>query len=351
MEGLTLPHHVSRELSPGARGRSFGLARGREIANTVATYQRMLDELHGLSGHRLASLGEAVGREVTSRWPELGEEVDGMAAGAGQAPADLWVVNARTELLGGIGECTLVGRLDGARVQLGQNWDWHPALAASRVIWTVEQDGAWFTTVTEAGMLGKLGLSSSGIACGLNFLSSTTDGGVGGVPIHVLLRLVLSHCGSLTEALHLLLNARVSASACITLAAAEAGAAALLAVELSPGGAAVVWPDADGVLAHANHFVSSPAAQLDTEPAERPSTLLRAWHLRRRVAEGAALEDALCSHFPAGEGICRHERAGEEWVDGRATLLSLIAEPGARSLKLAGGSPCASRYVDVPLPS
>jgi isopenicillin-N N-acyltransferase-like protein len=353
VEGLTLPlpHHVSQERTPGARGRAFGLARTREIANTVAAYRRMFAETHGLSGRRLAVLGEAVGRDVARRWPELGEEVDGLSAGAGQSAADIWVVNARTELLGGAGECTLAGRLDGRGVRLGQNWDWHPQLAASRVIWTVEEDGGWYTTITEAGMLGKLGLSSRGIACGLNFLTSATDGGSEGVPIHVLLRLVLSDCASLTDALGLLLNARVSASSCITLAAAEADSAALVAVELAPEGATVVWPGDDGMLAHANHFLSSPQSARDTQPAEHPSTLLRAWQLRRMVAQGAALEDALRSHFPAGEGICRHAVADAPWTERRATLLSFIADPAAPALKLTDGPPCTAEYVDVPLPS
>ncbi len=353
MEGLTLalPHHVSRERTPGARGRAFGLARRREIENSVGAYRRMLADAHGLSGRRLAAIGGEVGREVAARWPELGEEVDGLAAGSGQAAADLWAVNARTELLGGAGECTLAGRLDGAGVQLGQNWDWHPELAASRVIWTVEHDDGWFTTVCEAGMLAKLGLSSHGLASGLNFLTCSADGGTGGVPIHVLLRLVLSSCGSLLEAVGLLLRARVSASSCITLAAVEAATPALLAVELSPAGAAVAWPDGDGVLAHANHFVSPPAGERDTEPEERPSTLLRAWQLRRLVAAGTGLEEALRSHFPAGEGICRHAAAGASWVDRRATLLSLVADPGAMTLRLAAGPPCEQPYADVPLPA
>jgi isopenicillin-N N-acyltransferase-like protein len=311
----------------------------------------MLADAHDLGGRRLVALGRDIGREVTSRWPELGEEVDGLAAGSGHAPEDLWVVNARTELLGGPGECTLAGRLDGGGVRLGQNWDWHPDLAASRVIWTVEHDGGWFTTVTEAGMLAKLGLSSRGLASGLNFLNCTADGGAGGVPIHVLLRLVLSHCCSLIDALALLTGTPVSASSCITLAAVEAGTPALLAVELSPAGAAVAWPDADGVLAHANHFASPPGGELDTEPAERPGTLLRAWHLRRLVAGGTSLEQALASHFPAGEGICRHAAADVAWADRRATLLSLVADPGALTLRLAAGPPCEEPYADVPRPS
>ena len=59
------------------------------------------------------------------------------------------------------------------REALAQTWDWHPDLAAATVTWTVQQPGGrWFTTATEAGILAKLGCTSTGLACGLNFLAS-----------------------------------------------------------------------------------------------------------------------------------------------------------------------------------
>jgi isopenicillin-N N-acyltransferase-like protein len=142
----------------------------------------------------------------------------------------------------------------------------------------------------------------------------------------------------------------VSASSAITLAAAEADTAALVAVELSPDGAGVVWPDADGLLAHANHFLALPGSAHDTQPAESPSTLLRAWQLRRLVEQGTPFEESLCSHFPAGEGICRHVAAETPWADRYATLLAFIADPAEPALKISDGPPCETPFVDVPLP-
>jgi isopenicillin-N N-acyltransferase-like protein len=153
------------------------------------------------------------------------------------------------------------------------------------------------------------------------------------------------------DALAVLMGTPVTASSCITLASAEAGGPALLAVELSPGGAAVVMPDEDGLLVHANHFVVAPAAGRDTQPAEHPGTLLRAWKAARLARAGADVETVLSTHFPAPEGICRHAVAeGVDWAERRATLLSVVADPGAPELRLAAGPPCEAPYAAVALP-
>ena len=323
------------------------------MAGTVAVYRRML------VGIDLRAAGDVVGDALAAAGrPDLVEEVEGIASGAGVRADELLAVNARTELLGSLpgvvaGECSLAGRAAEGRAWLAQNWDWHPDLLGSRVVWTVEPpDGRAFTTVTEAGILAKLGVSSAGLACGLNFLTCSLDGGVArdAVPIHVLLRAVLDRCGSLLDALALLLGARVTASSCLTVAGVEPAGAAVVAVELSPGGAGVVWPDAGGWLVHANHFGVPPARGADTQPAEHPSTLLRAHRLGALVHDGTPVEAALGSHFPAPEGICRHASPGDAWADRRATLLSVVLDPGAPALLLAGGPPCEAPFADVALP-
>jgi isopenicillin-N N-acyltransferase-like protein len=142
----------------------------------------------------------------------------------------------------------------------------------------------------------------------------------------------------------------VSASSCVTLAASEAGGAALLSVELSPGGGAVVWPDDDGRLIHTNHFLSPPARGEDTQPRMYPSTLLRRWHLERVIRAGMDPARALAEHFPAGESICRHADPSVVWADRRETLLAIAMDPGAPSMRVAAGSPCRAPFRGVTLP-
>lgn len=305
----------------------------------------------GLSDADVRTAGRRVGEQIETRWPDLLEEIEGIAAGARVAVETLLAVNARTELLAGAGgECSVAASLGGGRCVVAQNWDWHPDLAASLVAWTVRRpDGRWHVTLTEAGMLAKIGLSSAGLCCALNLLRSSLDGGDDGVPVHVLLRVLLDRAETLTDALGLLLDAPVRASSCVTLGHAGPDGATLVAAELSPGGCRFVWPDADDRLAHTNHFVAGPPAGRDLEAAEAPSTLVRLWAVRRALRDTAP-ETVLRSHVGAPESTCRHERPGDSWPDRRATLASVVMEPATPRLRIGVGHPCEQRPVDVALP-
>jgi len=270
-----------------------------------------------------------VAATLADRWPDLLDEIEGIAEGAALPLDDLLAVQARTELLGGA-ECSLVAEL-GSGCVVAQNWDWHPDIAP--LLWTVEQaDGRWFTTLTEAGMLGKIGLSSAGLCVGLNFLRCSLDGGVAGVPVHILLRVLLDRVDGVEAGVRLLLESPVSASSCITVGSD----AALLAAELSPAGCRLV-PPSGGRLLHTNHFLAGPPAGEDLEAAEDGSTFDRL----------VALEQggSLSSH-----PLCRHESGEDAWADRLATIASVVMEPGAPRFRLADGPPCDTELREVPLP-
>jgi isopenicillin-N N-acyltransferase-like protein len=294
------------------------------VRSNVAVYGRLLGETAGPAA--------AVGEMLAGRWPDLFDELEGVAAGAGVPVSDLLAMQARTELLGGA-ECSLVATLENGTCVLAQNWDWHPEVAP--LLWTVEQPGGrWFTTLTEAGMLGKIGVSSAGLGFGLNLLRCSLDGGVGGVPLHVLLRLLLDRVDRFEDAVRLLSSSTVTASSCVTIGS-DAG---LLAAELSPGGCRLV-PPYRGRLLHTNHFLDGPPAGDDLEAAEQPSTFERLRELER--------SGSLTSHEAP---VCRHETAEDPWPERCATLASVVIEPGTPRLRIAAGPPCQTPLEDVPLP-
>jgi isopenicillin-N N-acyltransferase-like protein len=308
-----LVRHVSREARPVDRGFAFGAALAREVARTVELYRRLLQ------GMSLREAGSGV------RLPdELMDEVEGIALGAGVNVFELLAVNARTELLAG--GCSVVARGS----SLAQTWDWHPE--ACPVVWTVVGDDGWLCTITEAGMVGKLGLNSRGVSCGFNYLRSSVDG-VGGVPVHALARGVLS-CGSAAEARAVVRAA--SASVALTVAAPDG----LFCAEVSPGGVRFVSAEDDGWLVHTNHFLLPPVRGEDAQV--EPGTLARRSQLLRRMRTGRSVVEAL-----AEAPVCRHED-GEAWAERRATLLAIWSEPGR--LRVASGLPCETAFADVALP-
>jgi isopenicillin-N N-acyltransferase-like protein len=245
------------------------------------------------------------------------------------------------------GECSLVAGRDAGGAWLAQTWDWHPACGPAAVAWTVEHERGWFQTVTEAGVLAKLGHNSHGVACGLNFLTCSEDGGRNGLPIHVLLRMVLERCANGAEARAYLSSARTAASSCITVAAGDE----LFSAELSPGGPEFIDADLDGLLVHTNHFLRPPRIGTDPMPAAHPGTLDRFRYVTQAARDGASPEQVLAQHSGGEEPVCRHDdRAGTEWADRRATLLAVWAQPARRTLLVAPGPPCTTRFIALRTP-
>ena len=290
MAGLAA--HVSLEPRAVDRGFGFGSAMASQVGRTVALYRRLLQ------GMSLREAGSGV------RLPdELMDEVEGIAAGARVNVFELLAVNARTELLAS--GCSVVARGS----WLAQTWDWHPDAVPVR--WTVCLEGGWLSTITEAGMVGKIGLNSWGVSCGFNYLRTTADG-AGGIPVHALARRVLES-RSAGEARAMIGGA--SASVALTVAAPDG----LFCAEVSPGGVRFVSPDADGWLVHTNHFLLQPVSGEDVQVEE--STLARRSALLTRMRAGVPVAAAL-----AEPPVYRREDG--EGAERRATLLTICAEPG-----------------------
>jgi isopenicillin-N N-acyltransferase-like protein len=314
---MTLDVHVSHERTPRARGEAFGRAHAGRVRHTVEVYRGLCDLSAG--GRVRASDDEH-------------DEIAGIAAGAGVDCRELLAVNARTELIASrsVDECSVVG----AGGLLAQNWDWHPDLQESTLVWIVHEHGRWFATVTEAGILAKIGLNDAGLGVCLNLLASSADGGLEGVPIHLLLRRVLS-CRSVDEAVELLTSARVSASSAVTVATPGDVAS----VELSPGGANVLRGSTG---AHTNHFLEPPRAGRDVGLEESPST-----EARLEVIQRLPLLEALRSHEGHPKGVCRHVDESEPWEERTATLASVIMDLAAGRLHVAAGQPCTAPHVEI----
>ena len=184
------------------RGRIHGeRARGR-VERSLANYARLFAFV-GLPW-REAQRRATPFRDVIGNFDAaLLEEIEGIAKGAGRPFAELLTLNVRTEVLppsfltgADDGECTaiVVSREASATGEalLAQNWDWVGSQRDSMVLLRVEAgDAPACVTLTEAGMLGKIGLNELGFAVGLNIIRSVHDHSAPGVPVHVLLRALL----------------------------------------------------------------------------------------------------------------------------------------------------------------
>ena len=152
MSNGSIARHVSAPASPAERGREFGAARAGLVAHTLARYRELFHAAHGLTPEQITELGGRVEASLREDWPGLADEIAGIAAGAGVDARELFAANARTEILSGAAapECSVIGVLPGrsadGSVLLAQNWDWHPTLAPSRVLWTIAGPGGRWRT-------------------------------------------------------------------------------------------------------------------------------------------------------------------------------------------------------------
>ena len=156
-----------------------------------------------------------------------------------------------------------------------QNWDWigrqRPALVLLR---SHDGRGTGFSTLTEAGMLAKIGVNAHGFALGLNILRSRGDGARPGVAVHVLLRHLLS-CPTLAQARRVLadLHQRLGFGAASNIPCADA-TGDVACFEVAPAGWGECRPT-DGVVVHSNHFLCAPLLPEQVAPASALSTELR----------------------------------------------------------------------------
>ncbi len=256
-----------------ARGLEHGQTLAAQIQATVELYLRLFDRPQA----DIVALAEHYSRVIREYNPDNATEIEAIAEGASLAPWQIYALNARTEILNGAApECTaLYFARSGI---LGQNWDWLSALEPLMVLATlVRPDGHWIVTLTEPGMLAKIGINSCGLGVCLNILHQPH--GNTGVPVHVVLRAVLDST-SIEQAKQEVLRSGNDKASHILLADAHGECAGM---ELTTEAVHTLSPR-NGVLAHTNHYLTAGVADPDPESTTRD-------RLSRAEALGAAADE------------------------------------------------------------
>lgn len=348
---MTLVQFRSTRLEPFARGHEFGRRFSREIGQTLTAYQTLFARV-ACRPYDLHALGTQALEAIAAFAAPLHAEIQGIADGAQLDVELIGALNARTEVLAYLGaqlrgECSTVVLADpcGAPVT-AQTWDWYAEFAGQWLTWEIpHSDGRLTTTVTEFGIVGKPGVNDRGLGVHFNILHHQRDGEFIGLPVHVLARWLLDSCADLNQALQLCHAAPISASSVLTLVAALPGASSAVSVELHPGGPSLVFPDADGLLIHTNHFLAPDAKPFDTEPRAYPDTLVRYDLLRRRLNGRGRLSDrdllgALNCHLGSTGALCCHPDPTLPAAGQYATLACVFLDVPQGTLRALPGGPC-----------
>ncbi len=360
------------------RGQQHGLQAKARIARSIASYARLFAWC-GIDWQGAQRLGAGYRDVIGDLDPALLAEIEGIASGAGRHVDEILALNARTEILPpsypgephpdrhriaaanakeGVpdwGECTAVAvkpaQSTTGTTLLAQNWDWLGAQRLALVLLRVRNaGGASCLTLTEAGMLAKIGLNSRGFGVCLNILRSSDDGTHPGVPVHVLLRALLER-DSVADAVAFASRLSFGASSNVLCADAAGNTAAL---EFSPRGLEVVR-GAAGALCHTNHFLAPAAARHQASLAPSLSTLPRLARITALTGahkgrfSPADLQRMLRDESDGYLSICRRpdpSLAPEACIE---TVASVVMDLGERVMHIAPDVPSQVDFMPVAL--
>ena len=188
---------------------------------------------------------------LQSTWPEYLEEIRGIADAVGVPFESILALNVRTEIGFGMlnDGCTAFAWKTDKESFIAQNWDWQAEQRDNIICAKISQAGRpTIHMMTEAGIIGKIGLNSAGVGVTLNAINAR---GVAfdKLPCHLALRTALNST-SLPEAKMKLNKAGVASACHIQVADTDNGSigfenTAVDQVELSMK---------NGIITHSNHL-------------------------------------------------------------------------------------------------
>jgi isopenicillin-N N-acyltransferase-like protein len=197
---------------------------------------------------------------LTQHYPSYIEEMRGLADGSGTDFASILALNARTEIGYGLATdgCTAFGwnsksnapDSDSSSSFLAQNWDWEAEQSPNIISLHITKPGVpAMHFMTEAGIIGKIGLNASGVGVTLNAIAARGVD-VNRLPCHLALRTVLES-PSREDAVRQLTERGIASSCHIQIADRTGG----MGLENTAFDTVFMEQDNAGLICHSNHFV------------------------------------------------------------------------------------------------
>jgi isopenicillin-N N-acyltransferase like protein len=266
-------HFVRNVADENQIGLQHGQAASEEVRGSIAFYENFFRNQSKLSWPEVLEVAKKFGPNLQSKWPDMVEEMHGIAAGAGVEFNDILALNVRTEIAYGMYSdgCTAFAWKTKDTTFLAQNWDWSHEQHQNIIQVEITQPGKpKISMMTEGGIVGKIGLNSSGVGVTLNAIRAL---GVSyeKMPVHLALRTVLNS-NSGAEAADALRNSGVAAAAHIQIADKNTG---VVGFECTAVDIFEMPMNSNGVCTHSNHLVEGHKIQDKTFLADSPMRLSR----------------------------------------------------------------------------
>ncbi|KAI5477520.1 acyl-coenzyme A:6-aminopenicillanic acid acyl-transferase-domain-containing protein [Pseudohyphozyma bogoriensis] len=322
-----------------AVGVAHGSQAADKIKSNVEAYRSIFQDMAKLSWDQSLALAEGFRVSCQKLCPELLKEMEGIAEGAGVPLLHVVALNCRSEiaLTAPMDGCTAFAWNYEGKQWLTQNWDWRHSVLDGLIVLDIASHGKRpaMKFVTEAGIIGKIGMNEHGVGLTLNAIK-TTSLDLSLLPLHLFMRTMLEQ-PSLASCRSVISSLPGIASAGHVLLVDPTGA---VGVESSPVGFAFLEPDAHGNVFHTNHLVNKDlearAGSIDLWPDSRPR--LELVEKRVRATTGGPTPEVIreiLSDRSLGEcGILRHN--GDDGV-GADTLFNIAIDSAGRRAEVKCG--------------
>jgi isopenicillin-N N-acyltransferase-like protein len=342
-------------------GRQYGSQCRARIRNLVAIFDGLILKEKNIQK------GKAVAKEavphVRAAAPELLEEVEGIASGAGLGFDDVFRLNCSVELFSWQGcmeraevstvpeasSSFAVHAREGTLVAWNMDW-WRLWLPYIVLLRGAPKEGPRFMAFAFAGCVGRPGMSER-VAVSANFLPYRSRQGPQwdgpGVPYNFLCRMMLKQ-KSTAEAVAAAVG--VKRMACLNYTVGDAQGN-ICCVETTPRDHDMLYPQEEFIV-HANSYHSPKFEGIPEKDQEQRDP--RAFHARQLLRrhrdrlDRHTLASVQTAHFPGqSTGVCVHQKLQDR--EG-ITLLSFIARVGAGEMWAAHGPPCEHEFLHCRLP-
>ncbi|OAQ89005.1 N-terminal nucleophile aminohydrolases (Ntn hydrolases) [Purpureocillium lilacinum] len=234
----------------------IGFAHGKgakvEIGRGLIFYAGLFWQASKLPWPEVQELARDFDGIIATRWPRYYEEIRGIADGAGRDILDILALNVRSEIVFGqfSDGCTSAYCRSDAYSYLGQNWDWKEEQGENLIQLTITQpDLPAIKMITEAGIIGKIGLNSAGVGVCFNAIRARGLDKTR-LPVHLGLRLALEST-SVEQALRQLQDIGMASSAHFLIGDATTA----VGLEFTSSTFAQVPVNNAGFVVHANHML------------------------------------------------------------------------------------------------
>eukprot|EP01083_Nonionella_stella_P185308 675434_1 len=214
-------------------GYNYGTILKDRIQSTVGVYYDWFISIGG-NNTMLQKLCNEYETLMSNQCASICQEIEGISKGSGEILWKIYLLNCRTEIFNYLmqlkqnaddipSECSAI--MDTSNCITAQNWDFIEEMHDNAVLLRICKPNHTMLMLIEPGMVGKIGLNSSGIGCTLTLLAepqyliqnNINQNKSKGIPIHVLLRLCLE-CTTLSQIDTLLRNITINTFSCIGVA-------------------------------------------------------------------------------------------------------------------------------------